>query len=102
MDRPIAKRPRRRRGKLGFFPRLLILTLLAALSWQLWRLNGQVGEAEAERQQLQQEVWRRQEENAALQADIDEGGSQEKKMEIAREELGLVAPGDKVFYDVSN
>lgn len=102
MAQPSEKRNAHRRVKLGFFTRLLILTLLAALGWQLWRLNDQVQLAQQERQQLQQQVQRQREENAALQEDIDDGGSQEKMEEIAREELGLVAPGDKVFYDVSN
>ena len=39
----------------------------------------------------------RQAENDALRADIADGGSQEKKEEIARDELGMVAPGERVF-----
>ena len=39
----------------------------------------------------------KQAENDALRADIADGGSQEKKEEIARDELGMVAPGERVF-----
>ena len=38
----------------------------------------------------------------ALAEDIENGASQEQMEEIARDELGMVAPGEKVFYDVSN
>ena len=50
MAQPSEKRNAHRRVKLGFFTRLLILTLLAALGWQLWRLNDQVQLAQQERQ----------------------------------------------------
>ena len=43
-----------------------------------------------------------QQENDALAADIAEGGTQEKMEEIARETLGLVYPGERVFIDKSN
>ena len=40
--------------------------------------------------------------NESLAADIAEGTTPEKMEELAREELGLVTPGEYVFYDVSN
>ena len=41
-------------------------------------------------------------ENDALSQDIAEGSTQEKMLEIAREELGYVGPNEYVVYDVSN
>ena len=40
--------------------------------------------------------------NDALAADIAEGNTQEKMEEIARDELGYVSPGERVFIDTSN
>lgn len=92
----------KKKARSGFFTKLLILLLLAGIGWQLYRLNGQVAEAEAERAQLAAQVQSQQQKNAALAEDIENGGTQEQMEEIARDELGLVGPGEKVFYPVSN
>ena len=54
--------------------------------------------AQAQKEELSEQVESKQAENDALRADIADGGSQEKKEEIARDELGMVAPGERVFY----
>lgn len=41
-------------------------------------------------------------ENAELEYDIAHAGDPETIAEIARTKLGLVKPGEKIFYDVSN
>ena len=73
------------------------LLLLVSLGWQLVRINRQVETAQAQKEELAEQVESRQAENDALRADIADGGSQEKKEEIARDELGMVAPGERVF-----
>lgn len=92
----------RRQLKLGLFGRLLLVTLVAALGIQVYRLRDQVERAEAEKVLLSEQVHSRQQANEQLQKAIDDGGTQEQMERIARDELGLVAPGDRVFYDVSN
>ena len=62
----------------------------------------QVRAAEAEKEALAAQVQAKQQENDALAADIAQGSTQEKMEEMAREELGLVYPGERVFYDTSN
>jgi cell division protein FtsL len=93
-------KPQKRHGKAGLLFGVLVVVLLAALGWQLWRLQGQLSSARAQQEQLQSQVDEKQAENDALAQDIAEGGSQEKKEQIARDELGVVSPGEKVFYDV--
>lgn len=92
----------RQQIRLGPFGKLLLLALIAALGWQLYHLQGQVEDAEAQKAQLTAQVGTQQQSNDKLQKAIDGGGTQEQMEEIARDELGLVAPGDRVFYDVSN
>jgi len=81
---------------------LLIVLLLAAAGWQLHSLQDQVAAAQAEKARYQTEVETLRQENDALAADIAEGATNEKMEEIARQELGLVYPGERVFYDTSN
>ncbi|MEA4942088.1 hypothetical protein SDC9_121679 [bioreactor metagenome] len=92
----------RQQIRLGFFGRLLLLALIAVLGWQLYHLRSQVESAEAQKAQLTAQVGAQQQNNDKLQKAIDGGGTQDQMEEIARDELGLVAPGDRVFYDVSN
>jgi cell division protein FtsB len=51
---------------------------------------------------LQQQVTEMTQKNAELQYQIDHGTDEETIEEIARNKLGLVLPGEKVFYDISN
>jgi len=97
-----ASAKRKKQARAGFFTKLLILVLLAALSWQLVRIHNQVKTAQAEKAQLATQVFAKQQENDALSKGIENGGSQDQMEEIARDQLGLVSPGEKVFYDVSN
>lgn len=91
------KRKKQPRPKSGFLTKVVILVLLGAIGWQLYGLQSQLEEAQAERDSFAQQVADRQRENAALQADIDEGPTEEKLQEIARDELGLVKPGEYLF-----
>jgi len=88
--------------RAGFFTKLLILLLLAAFGAQLYALRGQVEEAEAQKALLAAQVAQRQQENAELQEGIENGGSEDEMRKIARRDLGMVDPNDKVFYATSS
>ncbi len=99
----MAKEPRqKRRARASLLTKVLLLALLAGIGWQLFRLHDQVETAKTERALLAARVQTQQQENDALSADIAAGDTQEKMEELAREKLGLVAPGERVFYDTSN
>ena len=100
MTKNTAKKSGRTHASL--LTKLLILLLLAGIGMQLLRLQEDVKTAEAEKALLAAQVEAQQQENDALTADITEGGTQEKMEELAREELGLVYPGERVFFDTSN
>ena len=93
------KARRRKKVKVRARPltKLVILVLLVAIGWQLYGLRSQVRRAQEEREQYAALVAEKQRENAALEADITEGPTDEMLEEIARDELGLVKPGEYVF-----
>ena len=64
--------------------------------------KNRVAEAEADRVVLQARVDAMLQENAELEYDIEHAGDPDTIAEIARTKLGLVMPGEKIFYDVSN
>ncbi len=92
------KEKRSRSG--GILSAVVVLALLAALGVQVRGLRAQVESARAERDSYQTQVQQLEEKNASLTEDIEEGATQEKLEEIAREELGMVLPGEYVFYSV--
>lgn len=96
------KSGKKRRVQASLPTKILILTLLVAIGWQLHSLHGQVESAQVEKERLAAQVEAKAQENDALSADIAEGTTPEKMQEIAREELGWVAPGEYVFYNRNN
>ena len=96
------KKQPRQRVRASLFTKVLILVLLVGIGWQLVRLRDQVEAAEAEKARLETQIQAQQQENDALQESIDHGGSEDEMKKIARDELGLVEPDEKVFYDTSN
>jgi len=78
---------------------ILILVLLAAAGWQLHNLHAQVTAAEAEKERYAQEVAAQKQANEVLEQDIEAGPTDEKMQQIAREELGMVSPGEYVFQE---
>ncbi len=97
----MAKRKQERR-RTGLMTKLLILVLLAAIGYQLYGLRAQVEKAQAEKERYAAQVEALRQENETLTADIAEGATQDKMEQIARDELGLVTPGEYVFYNTSN
>ncbi len=97
-----AAKQKKQRVRASFLTKLLVLLLVGGIGWQLLHLQEQVRAAEAEKETLAAQVQAKQQENDALAADIAQGSTQEKMEELAREELGLVYPGERVFYDTSN
>ena len=88
--------------RTGPLAKILLLLLLLGVGWQLYSLRSQVMDAQAEKDRLTAQVEAKRQENAALSADIAEGGTQEKMEEIARNELGMVVPGEYVLCDGVN
>lgn len=100
MAKETRKTAKKRGG--GLLLQLLLLLVLAAVGWQLHSLRSQVLEAQAERDQTAQQVESLKQSNDALRSDIEEGATEEKMKELARDELGLTEPDEYVFYDQSN
>ena len=81
------------------------LVILAVIVYALGMLAGQWRKeqaAESERQALQMEAERLQQENQLLRYEIDHAEDSEVLAAIARERMGLVMPGEKILYDVGD
>ncbi|MBQ1242482.1 MAG: septum formation initiator family protein [Oscillospiraceae bacterium] len=65
-------------------------------------LREKIRTAEEEQAALAAQIEQTQQDNAQLEAALEKKGDAEYLQELARSELGMVAPGEKVFHDVSN
>lgn len=88
--------------KAGLLTKIVVLALLIYLSITLLDLRSQIRTAEAERDARQQEVNAQIQANAALSGMLERSGDPEALEDLARDKLGLVKPGEKVFYDIGD
>ncbi len=88
------KRPRPRVGLL-----VLLALLLGVVAWQLRGLREKVAAAQDQRDALAAQVEALRAENDRLSADIEEGTTPEKIEQIARDELGMLSPGEYLVPD---
>lgn len=88
--------------KSSIFIRIVILALIVYATISLVTTKGKIVQAQEDQAILQAEVDAALQKNAELQYDIDHSGDDETIEEIARTKLGLVKPGEKIFFDVSN
>lgn len=76
---------------------MLLVVLMVGIGVQLVNLKGELEAARAEEAYYAQRLQQLQEENARLAEDIANSDDPELIEEIAREELGMVTAGEKIF-----
>ncbi len=94
-----AAKPKRRTGLIAA---LVVLIMLIVVGLQLLRMREQLIQARAERDALAEQVALQEQENRTLEAALERAEDPEYLQELARDQLGMVSPGQKDFYDVSN
>ena len=85
--------------RTGWMTALVIVGLIAYACITLMNMRTKVANASETEAQLQRQVEKIQEENAALQYAIDHQYDDKTIEDIARDKLGLVMPDEKIFYD---
>lgn len=88
--------------RTGIVTKIVILAIIVYAGITLVSLKVQVSDARETRDQLQEEVDGVLQTNTELQYAIDHSTDPETIEDIARNKLGLVKPGEKIFYDVNN
>ena len=86
----------------GIVIKIVILALIVYAAISLVTTKGKISRAIADQQELQKQVDEALQENAGLRYDIEHAGDDGTIEEIARSKLGLVKPGEKIFYDVGS
>ena len=79
---------------LRFVLVFLLLYAMAALA----SAGGELRQCQAERRALAHRLCTLEAENAAMAQRLSDGISDEELIQLARQRLGLVLPGEKIFY----
>lgn len=88
--------------KAGLPTKLLILALLIAVAISLLELNSGVKQALADKAALEKQVVAQTQTNAGLADAIEHSEDPERKADVARDKLGLVEPGEIIFYSAGD
>lgn len=105
MSKPVIKKRKMKAVKFArasIITKIVVAILLVYATISLVTLKSTISRAEAERLRLQDQNAIVAEENAGLRYEIDNSTDPQVIRDIARNKLGLVDPGEKIFYDVSN
>lgn len=98
----MAEKPEKPKGRTSLLASVLVLVLLLVAGVQLMSMRDRLAAAQEERAALEERVARQRQENRALEAALERAEDPEYLQQLAREELGMVSPGQKDFYDVSH
>ena len=88
--------------KAGIITKIVIAALLVYAVVSLVTVRSKTAALNAQTQQLHQQVTDMTQSNAELEYKIEHSEDADTIEEIARDKLGLVKPGEKIFYDMSN
>ena len=88
--------------RASIFTKIAVLALIVYACVSIAGLNAQMSQAEDQKRQLQQQVDDAARTNAELQYQIEHSTDDETIEEVARDKLGLVMPGEKIFVDIGN
>ena len=88
--------------RASILTKIVIIALIIYAAVSLSNIRKDIARAEEQKAELQAQVDTVLQENAELEYNIAHASDPETIAEIARTKLGLVMPGEKIFYDVGN
>ena len=88
--------------KAGIITKIVILVLVVYAVVTIVSLQRKTSAVRAEQDALRQEIAELEINNAELEYAIENKDNDDVIAGIARDELGLIGPDEKVFYDSSN
>ena len=88
--------------RASMITKIVVLALFCYLTISTLSLQSDITAYRDMRSDLQLQVNTLQVDNEALRLDIASSDDPEHQESIAREKLGLVLPGEKVFIDITN
>lgn len=88
--------------KAGIITKIVIFALIIYAAVSLVNMRAKIGDALTKQEELLQQIAEKEASNQELQYKIDHKDDDQTIAEVARDDLNLVAPGEKVYYDTGN
>ena len=92
----------KKRKRTSFFATVIVLLLLLLAGLQLRQIRQQLDLARAEQSALSEQVAKQRQENKSIEAALERAEDPQYLQELARDQLGMVSPGQRDFYDVAH
>lgn len=92
----------KRKKKVNIVAKCIIVCFAIYASFTLVSLQMQISEKKAEQRELMAAAESQALENAEIKALLESPESDEYVARIAREKLGYISPGERVFIDISS
>ncbi|MCQ2405951.1 MAG: septum formation initiator family protein [Oscillospiraceae bacterium] len=88
--------------KTGLIPKICILAIIVYAVISIVGVKGKISTAEDRRNAVADEVEALASENAELRYNLEHADDDDVLISIARSKLGLVMPGEEIYYDTGN
>ncbi len=88
--------------RASLLTKIVILALLIIVAISLLELNGRMDQARAKKEELSRQVAAQTQINANLKDAIEHSDDPLWIADVAREKLGLVAPGEITFFSMGD
>ena len=88
--------------RASLLTKIVILALLIIVAISLLELSSRMDQAQAQKEDLARQVAAQTQINADLQDAIGHSDDPERIADVARDKLGLVAPGEIIFYGMGD
>ncbi|MGM9593846.1 MAG: septum formation initiator family protein [Candidatus Onthomonas sp.] len=86
----------------GFLSKVVVLVLLVFVAITLLNVRGEVKDAQQQLEVYQAAVDEQQQVNAALEENIANSSDPDTVLDVAKDKMGLLEPGEVIFYDTTN
>ena len=88
--------------KAGIITKIVVVVLALYAIVMLITLTGKTAQVKAQKEALRQQAMELEIENAELEYSIEHSGEDDTIADIAHDEMDLIGPDEKVFYDSGN
>ena len=86
----------------SFLSKVVVLILLVFVAITLLNVRGEVKDAQQQLEVYQAAVDEQQQVNAALEENIANSSDPDTVLDVAKDKMGLLEPGEVIFYDTTN
>ena len=93
---------KKKKKKVGGLTKIAVAVFAVYATFTMVSLQLQISQKKEEKTQLEQQVEEQQLRNAETEALLESQDSDQYVARIAREQLGYVSPGERVFVDIAS